>query len=278
MNMVEPFNYSGLALRSDLESPEWTGLYSYLEKIQNEFLSKEREFRSKEYSWPRDPLHTWSRAWEYPYTLYHLMRWREERPDQRTKIIDFGSGVTFFPFALAKCGYDVLAMDVDPICERDFKSAMISFPSRPGNVGFKRSYPTHIPLEDGSVSALYSVSVIEHIPDYLTIIDEIHRVLAPGGLCILTIDVSLDNRHEIMLGNYIKLKERIKDRFSYRVDEFPYINPQYYLNTENTIFPKSLSNASKSYLSKVLDAIRNRPEREIVFRACEGIVLEKKNP
>ncbi len=57
-----PFKRSGIAALSDLQNKEWEELFYFLEKKQAEFLEKEGEFRSAEYKWPRDPLHTWSRV------------------------------------------------------------------------------------------------------------------------------------------------------------------------------------------------------------------------
>jgi SAM-dependent methyltransferase len=40
----------------------------------------------------------------------------------------------------------------------------------------------HIPLADGSVDAIFSSNVLEHIEDLSTILGEFRRVLKPGGL------------------------------------------------------------------------------------------------
>ena len=54
--------------------------FALLEKEQADFLAMESAFRSREYKWPRDPLHTWSRVWEYPYTYHHLQQARGQWP------------------------------------------------------------------------------------------------------------------------------------------------------------------------------------------------------
>jgi SAM-dependent methyltransferase len=41
---------------------------------------------------------------------------------------------------------------------------------------------TSLPLRDGSVDAVFAVHLIEHLADFLPLIDEAHRVLRPGGM------------------------------------------------------------------------------------------------
>jgi len=94
------FDRSGLAALSDLDCPVHNDIFSILEKEQDNFLSKEPEFRSKEYKWPRDPLHNFSRVWEYPYAYHHLSNFLKTLPqDSRPIVADVGSGVTFFRFS-----------------------------------------------------------------------------------------------------------------------------------------------------------------------------------
>src|SRR5215213_8923717 len=95
-----PFDRGGLAALSDLKTPEWRELFERLEKDQAEFQASDSQFRSSEYKWPRDPLHTWSRVWEYPYAYHHLTRRLAASPARAPHVVDFGSGVTFFPFAV----------------------------------------------------------------------------------------------------------------------------------------------------------------------------------
>ena len=78
--MTHPFDRSGLATLSDIETAEWRELYAVMEKEQAEVLAQESRFRSLEYKWPRDPLHNWSRVWEYPYVYHHLRATRRNHP------------------------------------------------------------------------------------------------------------------------------------------------------------------------------------------------------
>jgi SAM-dependent methyltransferase len=50
----------------------------------------------------------------------------------------------------------------------------------------------HLPLPSAAVDVLYASHVLEHIPDDLAAIEEIHRVLAPEGMAILPVPISGD--------------------------------------------------------------------------------------
>src|SRR5258708_6380117 len=129
---THPFNRSGLAALSDLSTPEWRRLFAMLEEEQAGFLAREGDFRGPMYKWPRDPLHWWSRAWEYPYVYFHLQRQRELWDAEYVPwVVDLGSGVTFFPFAAARLGYRVTCADIDPICSRDLSRARSVIPATP---------------------------------------------------------------------------------------------------------------------------------------------------
>src|SRR5262245_56761239 len=122
--LAAPFDWSGIAALADLGTSAWRGLFGALEEQQRRFLAHEHEFRSRGYRWPRDPLHQWSRCWEYPFAYHHLQAFRARLPaDAQPLALDVGSGVTFFPFAAAELGYRVLCTDIDPVCETDLARA-----------------------------------------------------------------------------------------------------------------------------------------------------------
>ena len=209
-----PFDRSGLAARSDLETAEWRAVFERLERRQADFLAREREFRSPEYAWPRDPLHTWSRCWEYPYA-YHQVRtlregWTAPRPP---RVLDLGSGVTFFPFAVAALGVDVLCIDPDPLCERDLSRAVPVVEHAPGHVEARGSDGVRIPLADATMDAVLCVSVLEHVPDFPVTVAEIARVLASGGLFVLTVDLELGSGDKLPPDRYQILRDRLSRDF-----------------------------------------------------------------
>lgn len=52
------------------------------------------------------------------------------------------------------------------------------------NVHFQQGYAEHLPYADGSFSVIVSLDVLEHVQDINVTIQEIARVLAPGGIFI----------------------------------------------------------------------------------------------
>jgi 2-polyprenyl-3-methyl-5-hydroxy-6-metoxy-1,4-benzoquinol methylase len=213
---VTPFDKSGLATLSDLHSGEWKKVFTLLEHEQELFLSHESQFRSAGYNWPRDPLHTWSRIWEYPYVYHHLKVWREKAGEAKPTVVDIGSGVTFFPFAVARLGCDVICTDIDPICAGDLKLAAQHVKLNVGTVGFRLAQEGRLPFEDEESVAVYCISVIEHVPNLEPMVTEIARILRPGGLLLMTLDLDLQgtsglevSKHKFLielLGKYFEPK------------------------------------------------------------------------
>ena len=186
---------SGLAALSDLDSDEWREVYETLAGEQEAVLRKEGEFRSADYRWPRDALRNWSRSWEYPYVYSCLRRWRASwSGTSQPLVLDVGSGVTFFPFAVAKLGVTVRCLDVDPVCERDLSRAAGVVDCGPGSVSAALSRPHELPCADQGADAVYCISVLEHEEEFERLIEEMARVLRPGGILLLTLD--LDVRQE----------------------------------------------------------------------------------
>jgi SAM-dependent methyltransferase len=228
-----PFQRSGLAQLSDLATQEWQASFLQLETHQAQFLSKESEFRSADYKWPRDPLHTWSRLWEYPYAYHHLERLRTEwREDRAPRIVDLGSGVTFFPFSLARLGYRVTCADIDPVCVTDIPRAARAVTATPGSVDACLIQGDRLPFADGEIDALYCISVLEHIPNPEQTLSEISRILKPGGLFILTIDLDLRGDSEIGVGPHRKLVPAIETCFEYECHDAT-VHPANVLASDN---------------------------------------------
>lgn len=210
------FDRSGLAALSDLDNDVWRDIFKGLEADQAAFLSKADRFRSPDYPWYEDPLHNWSRVWEYAYCRHHLKAWRQKAAGSGLlRVADVGSGVTFFPFAVARLGYHVFCVDPNPVCERDLGRAIPLTPCEPGRVEFRLAGGENLPFQDAELDAVYCISVLEHIPDFERSIEEMARVLKPGGLCLLTIDLDMSGESEIGVKRYAQLVALLKERFKF---------------------------------------------------------------
>lgn len=208
------FRRCGLAALSDLQSPEHKDIFSQLEIEQQVFLDNEQEFRSGQYKWPRDPLHTWSRVWEYPYVYHNIRAWRKNlAKDCMPHVVDVGSGVTFFPFSVAKLGYQVTCVDIDPVVEKDLSLAMEHVEHSPGKIAFRLCNGTGLPFSDSEVDVVYCISVLEHIAHFEGTVSEIARILRPGGLFVLTFDLDLRGDQEIGVERYYQLRTALDATF-----------------------------------------------------------------
>jgi ubiquinone/menaquinone biosynthesis C-methylase UbiE len=64
---------------------------------------------------------------------------------------------------------------------------------------------TQIPLADNSLDVVISVGCLHHIPEIANAVDEIHRVLKPGGV----FKGMVYNRHSYRYHVYIPLSRRL---------------------------------------------------------------------
>src|SRR5262245_56104528 len=279
--MSNVFSRSGIAALSDLKTEEWRKLFRLLEQEQSEFRSMEARFRSSEYGWPLDPLHTWSRIWEYPY-VYEHMKANRRSSDQSASpfVVDVGSGVTFFPFSVARLGYKVVCTDIDPLCARDIPLAANVLRPSFGSVDFRLLKGDRLPFENNEVDVAYCVSVLEHIPEPQRMVMEIFRVLKPGGLFLLTIDLDLKGDSEIGVVPHERLVEVIGSCFEYEFPETT-VHPANILNTTNGPFkfPVLSGLARQWFLFKQLVKPWLGKQRRPLydpFLAVQGFVLRRK--
>ena len=71
-----------------------------MEAFSDQFISTKRgRPASYKYRWGADPLHHWSRQWEYPFVHEKIRTFASKNPD--FSMLDAGCGFTFFPFYLA---------------------------------------------------------------------------------------------------------------------------------------------------------------------------------
>jgi SAM-dependent methyltransferase len=206
------FGKSGLARLSDLQTSQWKQGFDILRDWHDEFSANETNFRSPTYAWPTRPLYCWSRVWEYPFAYHHLSRFVSTFT-VTAKVADIGSGVTFFPFAIADLGVDVFCADIDPVCGLDLSRATKVMRNR-GNVAFRLIEGKTLPFEEAELDAVYCISVLEHIPDFENTIAEISRCLKAGGLFVLTFDVAIEGIEGIAGEHRVILMKELNRHFT----------------------------------------------------------------
>lgn len=92
--------------------------------------------------------------------------------------LDFGCGAGTAPIQIARrYSLDVTGVDVDP----EQIQLAIAAGSEISNVRFITNTGTSLPFDDHTFDIVATNKVMHHIPNWLDALDEIHRVLAPGG-------------------------------------------------------------------------------------------------
>lgn len=234
MTIGAVFARAGYAALSDFSAGGYGELFARLEPVQREFMDQVPAFRSAAYGWENDTLHTWSRAWEYPYTLHHLTG--VPAAGALPAIADFGSGSTFFPIAVARGGANVVCFDNDPVCVAEMAVAARALGTGAGTVDVRRN-DARLPAADASFDAAYSVSVLEHMPDPVPVVAEIARVLRPGGRFVVTMDIDVEGASGVPARHFERIREELAARFSWVFPERT-IHPQDVLTSRTSPWPR----------------------------------------
>lgn len=187
----------GFPRESDYRVVVQSDLFRLLEKFSTQFLERNRlVLRRYARKWVADPLHHWSRQWEYPFVYTRVANIVEE--EIAPKVLDAGSGITFFPYFLGERfeKANIFCCDYDESLKAIYHRIN---ESEPKQVEFTVADLRSLPYPDNLFHLVYSISVLEHTGDYQRIACELHRVLRPGGELIITMDISLDGSPGISL-------------------------------------------------------------------------------
>lgn len=178
----------------DFSDPKFQCAFKELETFSNRFVQTALKLGlfPKNYPWPIDPLHNWSRMWEYPYVWMKLIRQMDT--SSRFIIADYGSGLTFFPWFLASKGFTVIACDLSSSILRKHKllTQLANSLGIKGHVQYLKMDVTKNAIASSSVDIITNISIIEHLHDNKNLILESARILRHNGLFISTLDVTLD--------------------------------------------------------------------------------------
>lgn len=126
---------------------------------------------------------TWSKIWEYPWVWFNALAqidWAGKH------VVDLGSEVSPMPWFLATLGARVTLIEVDPQWTPLWEKLREQLPV---DVTWHVIGSEAIPVPSGSADVVTSFSVIEHQPDKRAAVDEVARVLRPGGIFAVSFDI-----------------------------------------------------------------------------------------
>jgi ubiquinone/menaquinone biosynthesis C-methylase UbiE len=163
--------------------------------------------------WAKDTFRLWSRRWEYPFAAQRIIEFAGQQADGPLRVLDAGSGVTYFPYYLCKevPRAEITCLDSNPSYHEMF--AAINPAMSSAKVKFVEAMLQKMPLPDDSFDAICCISVLEHTNNYGEILDEFNRVLRRGGLLVLTFDLSLDGKFEVPKSQAKDLLQSILRKF-----------------------------------------------------------------
>ena len=210
---------TGIPLLSELERHLASDEYRRHVEFNRAFLEK-NDAAMSQYGklWAKDTFRLWSRRWEYPFVTQRVIQFAQGQgargEGQEFKVLDAGSGVTFFPYYLREQipSAEVTCFDSNSSYHPMF--AAVNGTMGQSKVRFIEGMLQKIPLHDDSFDAVCCISVLEHTGNYDEILDEFARLLRPGGLLVLTFDLSLDGKFELSKADALKLLSSIERRFS----------------------------------------------------------------
>lgn len=201
---IEPFARNGYARLRDLDTPRLEDELRAMETPHARFVARTRELWTEGFAHTGDKLDNWSRRWEYPYCWWNL---RQARPG---RVLDAGSGITFFPYLMAEAGWTVSCADIVPELAPKF--------ARANQLTGQSVEYTVAPIEnlawsDQTFDAVVCVSVLEHAPRRLEAMAEFARVLKPGGRLVLTMDLSLSRDCDVKFEDIAVILEQLNEKF-----------------------------------------------------------------
>ena len=205
---------SGIPLLEEVNELALDELYRQMRSADDMFVDKYgRLVHQATFRWVCRPMRQWSRRWEYPYVAQRVFDLAAKRGARPLKILDAGSGATFFPYYICDGLPDseVICCDSDKRYVLAFDRLAKAMDNR--SVRFVPGMLQDLPLDSDSVDVVTCVSVVEHTGEHERILDEFRRVLRPGGTLILTFDISIDGRTEIPPEAARELLQNVLERF-----------------------------------------------------------------
>lgn len=208
-----------------------SNIFFDLKNSSQKFLNENKQLYKK-YIWSKDPLIHWSRQWEYPYVFFNINSFfQQDRNLEASRILDVGSGFTFFPFFLSN---KINQAEVF-CCDEDASLSFLYDAANKKNskkINFSIGDAKKLPYPEKFFDILYCISVLEHTKNYQEIVKELNRVLKPGGIAIITFDISLKGDTDISV-------EKARELVRIFETEFPGNKRSHLIEIKNDILKTS---------------------------------------
>ena len=142
------------------------------------------------------PVNFWRTA-EYRFVM------READFQASDRVLDIGSPKLLAVYLADHIGAEVVSTDIESYFVRDLRLFQEIQRIAPEKLRVMIEDGRRLSFDDNSFSKVYSISVVEHIPDDgdTECLKEIRRVLTSGGRCILTVPFSPESRIEYKDGD-----------------------------------------------------------------------------
>lgn len=160
------------------------------------------------------PLH-WSRQIEWPWAILET----ELRPYHTC--LDVGGSWSVFKFPLANRTDKVACLDLDDEAVRKGQET-IDLLKYNHKIKFFQADCRKMPFNDDSFDRVFHLSTLEHMPEgHLDALKETMRVLRPGGIAMVSMDLSLEGPVE---GFYVGYKDLQEILTCFRLPTIPRAN------------------------------------------------------
>ena len=123
------------------------------------------------------------------------------------RVLDVACGEGYGTALLARTAREATGVDVSPAAIEHAKATY-------GNARFLCAPCTKLPLGDASIDVVVSFETIEHIDEQAPFLDEIARVLAPGGVLILSCPNKVEYSDRRGYKNEFHVKELYRDELA----------------------------------------------------------------
>ncbi|MEI6715297.1 MAG: class I SAM-dependent methyltransferase [Verrucomicrobiota bacterium] len=129
-------------------------------------------------------------------------------------------------------------------CACDYTDTLMQLPGQKVDIANLNNEP--LPYPDASFDVVTSTEVIEHLEDFRRIVREIHRVLKPGGVCILSTPniLNLNSRLRFVWFGFWALFGPLPVKHSALYSTGGHINPVSWFYVAHALLDAGFPNAS----------------------------------